>query len=1147
MSSRILRLVAALAATVALPASAQYVATTAQGVTYPALTNPQPIPLVATGTLDPMDRGRFTLPIPFAFPYYGRSYTQVVVTANGLAAFETVNQTTDFLSNTIIPSGGDPNGVLAPLWDDLIGNNPTSAIQSQAVTGPNGQGLAIEWKDWNRSFGSFSLTFQIRLWENGIVEFFYGSMTGSGSTTMTATVGIESPTGTVGVYALSNCTSSCALASFDPLSTGSPINYVRFGPPAGIDLLPTRLLINGIGQTAGNLDITTALTMQNFGTQQSGAFTYRLFLSSDTLYDVNDTALTPAPQGPFDLAALAVMTSTVTVSAPRPASGSWYILAVVDDASAVTETNEANNNLGSSVPYAAGVDLVAQSVRGPPVVGPGDPVSIDVGFSNQGFDSAGAVNVKLWVSADATISADDLMLVSTTINVAGGQQVQQPVTFTMPSGIRADDYLLMLQLDDGPAVGAITERSEANNTVFSAARMTVRQADLVITEVRVKKPALPYPDTAIAFFGEPIRLEAYVTNAGGATAPSVRVAFYLSDNETLNAITDPFVGEVANLPFPPGTSQWVTLPASVVPTTSTSGMTLQPQNYFFFAAAISGVAETNPGNNFLKSVPIGLRNPGPNYAPVNVRAPLKIGAGEIVAVTRTLGNFGNRPGATVKYRYFLSANQIITRDDIALPIVTQSGDVPDKTVSLAVGAQDTAVDLVRVPPNVPAARFFVGVLIDPDEVIAETQENDNGLASPSSEVVPLGLSLANPFLPDALVGEPYFVQLAGRGATGPYSFRMKDAAELPEGLTLSTSGELTGTPKRTGAFGMTFIVEANGRTAEARRSLRVASSTTTLAISTLQLPAPVRLVAYDATIGAAGGIGPYTFSLAGGALPQGITLATSGRLSGTTNLALGTMSTFVVRVADFIGNSDLRAFTLITVDGAPFTIQTTSLPPTYVGADYVKDILAANPSGAPVSKPVRWALIGGALPPGLTIEESTSERVILSGTPKEAGLYRFTLEAVDSQGRADSVNYLLPVSSGVVAISGTVPDAVAPGAEVSVQLTTTPSLENAQWVVRDGTLPPGLSLSPAGLLSGTVDEQALRVPYNFSIGVGASRDSLFVVRPLVMAVSDTAGATKPGCSATGGDVSLLAGAIALLLTRRRRTPGLIPERNPPHP
>ena len=80
-----------------------------------------------------------------------------------------------------------------------------------------------------------------------------------------------------------------------------------------------------------------------------------------------------------------------------------------------------------------------------------------------------------------------------------------------------------------------------------------------------------------------------------------------------------------------------------------------------------------------------------------------------------------------------------------------------------------------------------------------------------------------------------------------------------------------------------------------------ASATTfsALRLTTTTLPSAVVGVAYQASLGATGGNGQLAFSLAGGALPPGISLASDGTLSGTPTAA-GTFA-FQVRATSADG------------------------------------------------------------------------------------------------------------------------------------------------------------------------------------------------------------------------------------------------------
>ena len=71
---------------------------------------------------------------------------------------------------------------------------------------------------------------------------------------------------------------------------------------------------------------------------------------------------------------------------------------------------------------------------------------------------------------------------------------------------------------------------------------------------------------------------------------------------------------------------------------------------------------------------------------------------------------------------------------------------------------------------------------------------------------------------------------------------------------------------------------------------------TTLTITTTTLATAVENAPYSATLGASGGTPPYTWSILSGTLPSGITLSSTGVLSGTP-ASLGTFD-FTVQVLD---------------------------------------------------------------------------------------------------------------------------------------------------------------------------------------------------------------------------------------------------------
>lgn len=1135
MPSRTTWIVAALALAAGSARAQTYVATTVDGVPYPALTAATPVTFIASaGT--PVDRGRAQLPLAFSFPFYDRQYSQLTVTANGVLFLEpssALNLASDFPTN-VLGSVAEPNGVIAPFWDDLDGNNASSVVQTQPVTGANGSGLAIEFKDWNRKFGTYLLNFQVRLWSNGIVELYYGAMSGTGSS-VSASCGIEAPGNALAVHCPCASNNNCQLAD---LPTG---RRITFGPAAGPDLLARGLKVDAITPSGGDLQITTTLTLRNFGTTAATGFTYRLYASDDTFFSPGtDVELLPTPQGPLSLNPLTELSSQVTTTVPAPA-GAFYVLAVIDDGNVVVESNELNNLAATPTPFFPGIDLVAQGITGPPLGGPGEPITNTVTFSNQGVSAAGNVSVKIWLSADSVLGAGDQTVHSTTLPVAGGQNVSTQLTYALPTNVPAGDYFFILQLDDGPAAGAVAELSEANNVAVGNTPFTARQADLVIDSVVVREPLTPFAPAPRAFFGEPIRVEITVRNQGGATAPQVSVLAFLSDNDTLNAITDTFIGEVTGLSLGPGQSMTVNVDQPI-PSLGSAGQTLVPGPYFFFGAAVGqNLTEVSGTNNYLKAAPILVRNPAPDLVPLLALAPALVGQGERVIVTRTLANTGNRAAPQAGYRYYLSANPIITPDDVPVPLVAPNGtDVSTGQVTLGIGERSVVTEVIRIPPDVGLATWYLGVLLDPDGAVDEIDEGNNGFASQQVTVLGRSLAVTTTALPSAVLDAPYEVALGAAGGDGSYTWELRQGTALPPGLSLATNGRLTGTPTAAGTFPVDVIVKSAGLQAEAVLGLRVAPVTGTLAVATSRLPLLPRLSPWLAWLSAVGGRAPYTWSVAAGALPAGIGLDPSGRLSGSAGGAAGTATTVTFRVADVVGNAATRTFDLVVVEAGAVAISASELPLARLGEEYAVDVLATAAQGVPLARPITWGL-SGAPPRGLSLSPSAEERLLLTGVPEEAGSFTLVLEVEDALGRRDVRQLVLHVVPPALHLNAVLPEAIAPGDAVLGQIDASVELPGAVFRVRDGLLPAGLELLDDGTLRGRLDSEVAEGIYAFTVVYRLGATDVAMRAVAVNVDADQARKLKGcGCGASGGAPAIALVLFGLLLARRRRRPGSRP-------
>ncbi len=140
------------------------------------------------GKAGPFDLG-------FDFKYYGISYNSIYFSSNGWLSF--IDITDAAMTNDNIPSTDNPNGLIAPLWDDLDGSNGGSVYYKQE---PNM--FIVEYKNWpGYSGGVGPFTFQVVLYKSGKIMVYYQTISGSSNS---ATVGIENQDGTDGLQVAYN-------------------------------------------------------------------------------------------------------------------------------------------------------------------------------------------------------------------------------------------------------------------------------------------------------------------------------------------------------------------------------------------------------------------------------------------------------------------------------------------------------------------------------------------------------------------------------------------------------------------------------------------------------------------------------------------------------------------------------------------------------------------------------------------------------------------------------------------------------------------------------------------------------------------------------------------------------------------------------
>jgi hypothetical protein len=123
--------------------------------------------------------------------FYGDDYSTVYVTTNGTIAFNAFFA--ELGANSRLPDHNNPNGLIAPFWDDLtLGDTGRVYVYEDAAN----ERTIFEWRDVALLRDpSKHLTFEAIVGHDGSITFQYKSLEDAGAS---ATVGLEKPDESIG-------------------------------------------------------------------------------------------------------------------------------------------------------------------------------------------------------------------------------------------------------------------------------------------------------------------------------------------------------------------------------------------------------------------------------------------------------------------------------------------------------------------------------------------------------------------------------------------------------------------------------------------------------------------------------------------------------------------------------------------------------------------------------------------------------------------------------------------------------------------------------------------------------------------------------------------------------------------------------------
>jgi hypothetical protein len=301
------------------------------------------------------------------------------------------------------------------------------------------------------------------------------------------------------------------------------------------------------------------------------------------------------------------------------------------------------------------------------------------------------------------------------------------------------------------------------------------------------------------------------------------------------------------------------------------------------------------------------------------------------------------------------------------------------------------------------------------------------------------------FAPVGTVGSPYSFTFTGAGGCGPalpYQYSLIGGS-LPPGLTLASSGHVSGTP--TNAGGWSFWVNLSDQNppseswcvpSQAQREFTItingtsggspgpapspaptpppnpapspAPTPTPIPTPALSISAPATQVAEVAVpltieLNAAGGTAPYRWELTEGSLPTHVGFI-GDQGNGSQAMIKGVPATsgsfpLTFKVTDVLGRSTLQTITLGVADKLRLTAKMPGV------ARLARLYRAHGVAQGGYGKPT-WSIVRGVLPAGLQLDPKTG---FITGRPTRRGHYVFYLAAKDELAASRSLKVSIVV------------------------------------------------------------------------------------------------------------------------------------------
>jgi len=464
--------------------------------------------------------------------------------------------------------------------------------------------------------------------------------------------------------------------------------------------------------TAANQGLTDTARRTSIG--------YQIVLSDDPVITSGDTILDSGSfSGSYSymtsLAANSSRNITRTITLPGGiVEGNYYLGVIIDYDDRHIESDENNNtrNQSAQVITSAPDAAISSLTSSTATLLKGTTLQLTATLRNDGTNAMTGLGASYYLSTDNVITADDYLVGSGSVDLGAGSSKSLSVTSAVLY-LAAGDYYFGVIVDPD---NLFAETNEANNLAVSSTIINIRDnTDLVIS-------ALSGP--AVMGLQGTIQVNFTATNQGPVNAARTSIGYQivLSDDPLITSgdtILDSgsFSGSYSYMTSLAANSsrniaRTITLPGGIVEGNYYLGVIIDYDNRH---------TESDESNN-TRSQPAQVITSDRDAAIsglTNNRS--SVPKGTTVQLTATLRNDGTNAMTGLGASYYLSTDNVITANDYL---------VGSGSIDLGAGGSGN-LSVTSAALYLATGDYYFGVIVDPNNSFAETNEGNNLAVSPT--------------------------------------------------------------------------------------------------------------------------------------------------------------------------------------------------------------------------------------------------------------------------------------------------------------------------------------------------------------------------------------------------------------------------------